>query len=149
MSPTTSSLTRIWIWCPPRITANLCSVSIFACSPETLVKSLKQIGWPLNWRSLVKSLRAVTRTTTTTEIRIATPSIQPASCSESSPPGIKETFLYPFLRCFYSRFYTIIFFLPTQSLYYRWQRRVAAATVLIYFPFCRIKNSLDNARRDA
>ena len=73
MSPTSISLTGSCITSPLRITANLCSHSILFCSPR-------------NCFSFRQSLKAVTKTTTMTAARIATPSIQPASCSVSSPP---------------------------------------------------------------
>lgn len=72
ISPTTISPTGIWTTSPPRITLNWCSCSILACNPR-------------NCFSFCQSLKAVTKTTTTTAIRIATPSIQPASLSWSVP----------------------------------------------------------------
>ena len=76
MSPTTISDTRIWITCPARTTVNFCSWSMRLWSPR-------------NCFSLLQSLKAVTRTTQTTDRRMATPSIHPASASLSSttPPA--------------------------------------------------------------
>jgi hypothetical protein len=70
MSPTTRSPICTWVACPPLMTLNVCSPSILSCSP-------------LNCFSLDQSLNAVTRTTITTAIRIARPSIH-AGCSSSS-----------------------------------------------------------------
>lgn len=76
MSPTTISDTLIWITCPPRTTVNFCSCSM-------------RLWRPRNCFSLLQSLKAVTRTTQTTDSRMAAPSIQPASDSPSSstPPA--------------------------------------------------------------
>ncbi|KAF3843894.1 hypothetical protein F7725_015942 [Dissostichus mawsoni] len=76
MSPTTISDTRIWSICPPRTTVNFCSCSM-------------RFWRPRNCFSLLQSLKAVTRTTQTTDSRMAAPSIQPASASPSSstPPA--------------------------------------------------------------
>lgn len=71
MSPTTMSATGSWMTCAPRTTWNFCSCSMRLCKP-------------LNCFSLLQSLKAVTRTTQTTDSRIAAPSIQPASASPSS-----------------------------------------------------------------
>lgn len=76
MSPTTISETLIWMSCPPRITVNFCSCSM-------------RLWRPLNCFSLLQSLKAVTRTTHTTDSRMAAPSIHPVSASPSSstPPA--------------------------------------------------------------
>lgn len=63
--------TGSWMTCAPRTTWNFCSCSMRLCKP-------------LNCFSLLQSLKAVTRTTQTTDSRIAAPSIQPASASPSS-----------------------------------------------------------------
>lgn len=77
-SPTTMSATGIWMTFPFRTTVNFCSCSIRLCRPR-------------NCFSFDQSLKAVTRTTHTTDNKIAAPSIQPVSASPSSsaPP---ETF---------------------------------------------------------
>ena len=76
MSPTTISDTLICITCPPRTTVNFCSCSM-------------RLWRPRNCFSLLQSLKAVTRTTHTTDSRMAAPSIHPASASPSSstPPA--------------------------------------------------------------
>ncbi len=76
MSPTTISDTLIWIICPPRTTVNFCSCSM-------------RLWRPRNCFSLLQSLKAVTKTTHTTDNRMAAPSIHPASPSPSSstPPA--------------------------------------------------------------
>ena len=73
-SPTTISATAISSVLPFLMMLILCSLSILLCSP-------------LNCFSLVKSLMAVTRTTTTTDTRMAAPSIHPVSPSSTSPPA--------------------------------------------------------------
>lgn len=76
MSPTTISDTLICITWPPRTTVNFCSCSM-------------RLWRPRNCFSLLQSLKAVTRTTHTTDSRMAAPSIHPASASPSSstPPA--------------------------------------------------------------
>lgn len=75
-SPTTMSATGIWMTFPFRTTVNFCSCSIRLCRPR-------------NCFSLDQSLNAVTKTTQTTDNRMAAPSIQPVSPSPSSsaPPA--------------------------------------------------------------
>ena len=70
-SPTTISATGTSIVSPARIMDNLCSDSSLSCKPR-------------NCLSFVQSLKAVTKTTMKTAIRIATPSIQLASDSPCS-----------------------------------------------------------------
>lgn len=74
-SPTTMSATGIWMTFPFRTTVNFCSCSIRLCRPR-------------NCFSLDQSLNAVTKTTHTTDSRMAAPSIQPVSpsASSSAPP---------------------------------------------------------------
>lgn len=74
-SPTTKSDTGTSSAWPPRITANLCSSSIFAWRPR-------------NFRSFDQSLPAVIKTMTKTVPKIATPSIQLAFDSLASPEKV-------------------------------------------------------------
>lgn len=76
MSPTTISATGSCMTWPPRTTWNFCSCSMRLWSPR-------------NCFSFDQSLKAVTRTTHTTDKSMAAPSIQPASASPSSstPPA--------------------------------------------------------------
>ena len=97
ISPTTISLTAIWMTSPLRSVENLCSCSILFCSPR-------------NCFSFCQSLKAVTRTTTRTAPRIATPSIHPwavSSAEKSFHTGIHNIYEIEFILLFQRKLHAV------------------------------------------